>query len=203
MCDSRPSSSRRATVVCAKSTSPFTPHSRSISESAPTILANDDATTHVNSVPILLAQCRFPGLATELSMGPLCVTRSNPTHQLTDRTQPTTSEKFGPNPTHRPNPLQLTNLTAGCNQILSNRALNALTQSFRISVLLLYIVDPTQPNPPKTDKSRPSPAEPNTLVNPTRGQLWLAISNTEILIYFSSKIHENNFIKQYSETVAV
>jgi len=27
----------------------------------------------------------------ELTMGPLCVTRSNPTHQLTDSTQPTTS----------------------------------------------------------------------------------------------------------------
>jgi len=25
----------------------------------------------------------------ELSMGPLCVTRSNPTHQLTDPTEPT------------------------------------------------------------------------------------------------------------------
>ena len=32
----------------------------------------------------------------ELSMGPFGVTRSNPTHQLTDATQPTTS---GPNPT--------------------------------------------------------------------------------------------------------
>jgi len=45
-----------------------------------------------------------------------------------------------PNPTHYkpenldpcwPNPIQLTNLTAWCNQILSNRALNALTQSFQ------------------------------------------------------------------------
>ena len=30
----------------------------------------------------------------ELSMGPFCVTRSNPTHQLTDPNQPTTSGKF-------------------------------------------------------------------------------------------------------------
>ena len=29
-----------------------------------------------------------------LSMGPFCVTRSNPTHQLTDPTQPTTSGKI-------------------------------------------------------------------------------------------------------------
>ena len=37
----------------------------------------------------------------ELSMGPLYVTRSNPTHQLTDSTQPNPlqAEKFGPNST--------------------------------------------------------------------------------------------------------
>jgi len=36
---------------------------------------------------------------TELSMGPFCVTRSNPTDQLTDPTQPNTSrKKFGANP---------------------------------------------------------------------------------------------------------
>jgi len=37
----------------------------------------------------------------ELSVGPFCVTRSNPTHQLTDPTQPNLLqvEKFGPNPT--------------------------------------------------------------------------------------------------------
>ena len=51
------------------------------------------------------------------SMGPFCVTRSNPTHRLTDLTQPNPLqvEKFGPNPTHqklknldpnRPNPTQ-------------------------------------------------------------------------------------------------
>jgi len=49
---------------------------------------------------------------TELSMGPFCVARSNPTHQLTDPTRPKT--------------IQLTNLTAWCKQISSNRALNAL-----------------------------------------------------------------------------
>jgi len=42
----------------------------------------------------------------------------------------------------RPNPLQLTNLTAWCNQILYSRALNALAiQSFQIFVLL-----PTKPS---------------------------------------------------------
>jgi len=34
----------------------------------------------------------------ELSMGPFCVTRSNPTHQLTDPTQPTTSGKIWTQP---------------------------------------------------------------------------------------------------------
>jgi len=46
---------------------------------------------------------------TQLSMGPYCVTRYNPTHQLTDPTQPNPLqvEKFGPNPT-QPNPIKLT-----------------------------------------------------------------------------------------------
>jgi len=66
----------------------------------------------------------------ELSMGPFCVTRSNPTHQLTDPT--------------RPNPIQRTNSTAWCNQIFSNRALNALTQSCQSLVRLLQC---TQLNP--------------------------------------------------------
>jgi len=37
----------------------------------------------------------------ELSMGPFCLTQSNPTHQLTDPTRPNPLqvEKFGPNPT--------------------------------------------------------------------------------------------------------
>jgi len=39
--------------------------------------------------------------ATVLSMGPVCVTQSNPTLQLTDPTQPNPLqlEKIGPNPT--------------------------------------------------------------------------------------------------------
>ena len=41
------------------------------------------------------------GSNTELSLGLFCVTRSNPTHQLTDPTKPNPLqvEKFGPNPT--------------------------------------------------------------------------------------------------------
>jgi len=51
--------------------------------------------------------------AAELSMGPFCVTRSNPTHQLTDPTQPYSLqvEKFGPNltqPNTTTHKLQLT-----------------------------------------------------------------------------------------------
>jgi len=48
----------------------------------------------------------------------------DPAHPSADPTQPTTSGKIGPKPTQ----LSTTNnLTAWCNQILSNRALNALT----------------------------------------------------------------------------
>ena len=31
----------------------------------------------------------------------------------------------------------------------------------------------------------------------------LAISNAKVLVYFSNKIYESNFIKQHSETVMV
>jgi len=47
-------------------------------------------------------------------MGPFRVTQPNPTHQLTEPTQPEPLqvEKFGPNPTQpnptQPNPIQLT-----------------------------------------------------------------------------------------------
>ena len=79
----------------------------------------------------LQADCQEPGSAqepyprSELSMGPFCVTRSNPTHQLTDPIQPSPLqvEKIGLNPTQ---PNTTNNLTAWCNQILSNRALDAL-----------------------------------------------------------------------------
>ena len=59
----------------------------------------------------------------EMSMGPFCVTRCNSTHQMTDSTQhnPVQVGNF------KPNPIQLTNLTACCNQIFSNRALNTLS----------------------------------------------------------------------------
>ena len=61
----------------------------------------------------------------ELSMGPFCVTRFNPAHQLIDSTQPNPLQvgKFGPNPTQ---PNTTNNLTAWCNQILSDRAEHAL-----------------------------------------------------------------------------
>jgi len=119
-------------------------------------------------------------------MGPFCVTPSNPTHQLTDPTQSNRLpvEKFGPNPT-QPNTtkhkLQLTvigqhyhfitpsdrfpvpdrsavksNLTAWGNKILSNPAINAITQYFQI-LSTFATFDPTQPNP---------------WVNRTHGQLW-------------------------------
>jgi len=106
----------------------------------------------------------------ELSMGPFCVTRSNPTHPLTDQTQPNPLQvkKFGPNPTQPnttdngaysllvtfihgtyrfPVPVRSavkSNLTAWCNQIISNRAVNALTQSLQI-FSTFATVDPTQP----------------------------------------------------------
>ena len=107
-------------------------------------------------------------------MGPFCVTRSNTTHQLTDPTQPSTSENIGSNPTRR----NTTNkLTVWYNQTLSNRALNALTQSFQ-NFSPFAIVDPTQHNPPKSEKSPPNltqrnVTQPNPWVNSTNGQLWV------------------------------
>jgi len=58
--------------------------------------------------------------------GSTCVTRSNPTHQLTDPTQPDPLQegKFVSNPKQ---PNTTNHLTAWCNQILSNRDLNAFT----------------------------------------------------------------------------
>ena len=58
--------------------------------------------------------------------GSTCVTRSNPTHQLTDPTQPNPLQvgKFVSN-TKQPNTTN--HLTAWRNQILSNRDLNAFT----------------------------------------------------------------------------
>jgi len=92
----------------------------------------------------------------ELSMGPLCVTQSNPTHQLIDPT--------------RPDPIQLTNLTAWRKQILSNRALNALTWSFQI-FSTFAIVDPTQPTENWKISTQHDPTQPNPRVNATHGQL--------------------------------
>ena len=102
---------------------------------------------------------------TELSTGPFCVIRSNPTHQLTDPTQlnPLQVGKFGPNAT-QPN---TTNLTAWCSQILSDRALNALKfQNFST----FAGVDPTEPTKNWKISTQPNPIQPKW-VNPTRGQL--------------------------------
>jgi len=104
---------------------------------------------------------------TELSTGPFCVIRSNPTHQLTDPIQlnPLQVGKFGPNAT-QPN---TTNLTAWCSQILSDRALNALKfQNFST----FAGVDPTEPTKNWKILTQPDPIQPNPWVNPTHGQLW-------------------------------
>jgi len=34
------------------------------------------------------------------------------------------------------------------------------------------LLDPTQPNPPKIEKSRPNPTQSNPWISPTHGQLW-------------------------------
>jgi len=83
---------------------------------------------------------------TELSMGPFCVNRSNPTHQLTDPIQsnPLQVEKFGSDPI----------------QLLS---VSLLSAEFADQIFIsIAIVDPTEPNPPKTEKSRPNPTRPNS-----------------------------------------
>ena len=69
------------------------------------ILYNERAHIPIESIPF------HGGSGSELSMGPFCVTRSNPTHQLTDPTQPNLLqvEKSAPNP------IQLTmELITGC-----------------------------------------------------------------------------------------
>jgi len=73
--------------------------------------------------------------------------------------------KFGPSPTQ---PNKTNNLTVWCNQILSNRALNALTKSFQI-LSTFAIVDRTQSNPPKLknlDHTRPNITQPMEQPNP-------------------------------------
>ena len=51
----------------------------------------------------------------------------------------------------------ISNLTAWWNQILSSRALNALTYMYSFQIFSTFaIVDPTEPNPSKTDKSPPN-----------------------------------------------
>ena len=75
--------------------------------------------------------------------------------------------KFGPSPTQ---PNKTNNLTVWCNQILSNRALNALTKSFQI-LSNFAIVDRTQSNPLKTEKSRPHPTQHNPTYGATQPEL--------------------------------
>ena len=105
--------------------------------------------------------------APESSMGPFCVTQPNPSADWPNPTQPnpiltvtgwhyhfiTPSDQF-------PVPVRSaikSNLTARCSHILSNRALNALKQSFQ-NLSTFAVVDPTQRN---------------QWVNPTHGQLWV------------------------------
>ena len=79
-------------------------------------------------------------------MGPFCVTESNPTHQLTDPTQP--------------NPLQVENCGPNPIQLLS---VNLLRAEFA------YQIVSTIATHKKNEKSRPNP----TQSNPTHGQLTL------------------------------
>ena len=54
-----------------------------------------------SAVQFLCFEPLCDSITVQLSMGPFCVTRSNPTYQVTDPTQPNPLqvEKFGPNPT--------------------------------------------------------------------------------------------------------
>jgi len=56
--------------------------------------------------------------------------------------------------------------------MLSNRALKTLTQYFQI-LSIFATVDSTQPNPPKTEKSRPNPSQPMGQPNP-----WTTLVHT-------------------------
>jgi len=93
-------------------------------------------TTCVTGLPLAVLD---PTVGTELSMGPFSVTRSNPTRQLTDPTQHTTTNNgayslvvtyFIHKTSRLPVPVTSAvklNLTAWRNQIFYNRTLNALT----------------------------------------------------------------------------
>ena len=95
----------------------------------------------------------------------------NRTHRLTDPTQPPHVEKFGPNP---PQPTTTNNSTAWCNQILSNRALNPLTQSFQF-FSTFAIVDPTHQKLKNLD-----PTLPNPWVNPTHEQFRFELTERRV-----------------------
>ena len=119
----------------------------------------------------------------ELSMGPFYVTRSNPTHQLTDPTQPNPKFWTQPDPTQYNGAYSLvvTYFYAQNSQsrtfsqpsinlfmLFTDRALNALTQSFQI-FSTCAVVDPSQTNPPST---QPDQTQPSPWVNTTHRQLW-------------------------------
>jgi len=100
----------------------------------------------------------------------------NPTRQLTDSTQPTTSGKFGPNPT-QPN----TTNNGAYSLVVTYFYTHNLSYTFKQAYVRMFfsifaVVDPTQPNPihqklKNLDPTRPNPTQPNPWVNPTHGKL--------------------------------
>jgi len=89
-------------------------------------------------------------------------------------------QKLGPNPTHNKQQayglarkpfIQYTNLWSfwhyyKATKLSSNHVLYSAKN--RIELASSLILDPTQPNPLKSEKYRPNPIQPN----PTQGQLW-------------------------------
>ena len=102
----------------------------------------------------------------ELSTGPFCVTRSDPTHQLTDPTQsnPLQVEKFGPNPT-QPNTTNKFNCLVQPNLILP------CFKCINVILLKFYYFCYGGPNPTHQKLKNLDPTQPNPWVNPTHGQL--------------------------------
>jgi len=96
---------------------------------------------------IVIAVSRI-SYASELSMGPFCVTRSNPTRQLTEPTQP--------NPTH---------YKCGNLDPTQYNCCPLIYYTLSLLTKLLVLLQPTK----KNEKSRANP----TQSNPTHGQLTL------------------------------
>jgi len=106
----------------------------------------------------------------ELSIGPFCLTRSNPTHQLTDPTKhnPQQVEKFGHNPTRTNTTnkgaysLAVTYIyTLNLFELLVNQASTYLCSLLVLTHILVLLLQWTRPNPTHKNRKNLDPNRPN------------------------------------------